>query len=120
MLASMTDPHENKGGNDDLDRRLAIGVAIGLSLGSSLGVALGAAIGAATGNIAIWIALGVSVGAGLGLSAGILIAAMRRRSTAGECTACGYPTKGLRSRVCPECGAEVLPAREPDERTAQE
>ncbi len=88
-----------------------MGVAMGLSLGTGMGVAVGAVIGAVTGNVGLWIALGIPIGAGIGLTAGIILAEMQRRTPPGECPACGYPTKGLRTTVCPECGVDFVEAR---------
>jgi len=113
------DDHNDRDDGDDREQRIALGVSLGLSLGAGLGVALGAAIGAATDDLAIWIALGIPIGAGLGLTAGIIVAEMQQRAAAGECPKCGYPTKGLRTTVCPECGVDFSEATQRDAEAGQ-
>lgn len=82
----------------------SVHIALGLALGAGIGSSIGTVIGAVTGDVGIWTALGVPFGAGIGLAAAIVWGEMTRPPLPDTCEHCGYDTRGLRSRRCPECG----------------
>ncbi len=62
--------------------------------------------------------MGLLLGGGAGAFFGILIPIMNSQPPTDRCPNCDYPTEGLRSGTCPECGEELpklptLPTRRP-------
>ena len=93
----MTDPGDNA---------MSYAVGIGLAIGAGVGSALGTVFGTITGDMGVSIALGVPMGSSIGLVFGIIYATIKQHA-AGVCQSCGYSTKGLKGKVCPECGGSV-------------
>ena len=94
--------------NDPVARILPIAIAVGVAAGVMLGLWLIRQGYEPAESLGTGVCLGVAAGvlSGFGIAAFITPA-----MTDDQCPHCGYSTRGLHRRRCPECGGRLGPVR---------